>query len=107
MYCIDQPVTIEWTLDKTDTALSNLLVKITEPDGSTSFSALQNYVAPTETVDGSTVYTVTPDTEGLWIASLVNGTPNSYNVYSTTTMYVFSNDTVVEPLVYAGGNLNI
>lgn len=107
MYCLNEAVTIEWVLSKTDTVVSGLLVKITEPDGSTSFNALQNFTAPTGTTDGITVYTLTPNTEGLWIASLVKGTPDSYNVYSTTTMYVFSKDIVVEPLAYAGGSLNL
>ena len=109
MYLLNTPAVVEWTLGKTpNTVLITELLTITvKPDGSTAFAQVQNLIAPTETTQGEITHTFTPDTEGLWEITLVKGTADTYTTLSKAIMYVFDNDTIVEPVDYNPDSLDI
>ena len=100
MYLLNTITEIEWTLDKTPNTItiSELSTITVKPNGDTEFTQVQNLVEPTITSQGLILHSITPDVVGLWEITLVKGDAETYTELSKTNMYVFENDTVVEPL---------
>jgi len=109
MYLLNAQSTIEWTLDKTSNVvlLADLAIVTVEPDGTTTFAAVDNLIAPTSDADGLVTYAVIPDTEGLWDITLVKGNAETYVTLSQALLQVFDNDTIVEAVSDSGGSLDI
>lgn len=103
MYLLGKATTIEWEILATVSppALEDLDLLIIDPNGSTSYtpSAIDpvDYTPPTDTVNGTVKYVITPSLEGFWRIRLVTGTANQYSILSKVEMYVFDNTTVTSP----------
>lgn len=97
MYLLGTQTKIEWVLDITPNTIliTELFVITVQPNGSTDIVQVSNLIAPTSTEQGLVSNLITPDSIGLWELSLVKGTVDDYVTLSTTMLYVFDNDTVV------------
>lgn len=103
MYLLSNPTTIEWVLGPTPNTLlfSDLSLVIIDPLGTSTWVqspiAEVDFVAPTELLEGSASYVITPEIEGFWRVRLVTGTADSYKILSKVEMQVFDNVSVINP----------
>lgn len=103
MYLLNTATEIQWVLPPTASppGINDLDVVTIEPDGTilyyNSSIALNDYVAPTATTQGSAKFTFTPDVEGLWKILLVVGTSSNYSVIGKADAFVFDNTLEINP----------
>lgn len=109
MYLLNTQATVDWILATTlNTVVSaDINIIIVNPNGDFSFIANQSFLAPTDIEPGLVTHLLTPDTEGLWEITLVKGPAETYTPLSKATLYVFDTETVVNPLSYSDGSLEI
>lgn len=107
MYLINVQSQVLWTLPKTSSVvvITDLSVVVVKPAGDTSYLPIVNFVAPTPTTSGSVTYDITPDTEGIWSITLVKGASGTYTPLNKVTLFVFSSETLVNPISYSNGSL--
>ena len=104
MYLLGAAAKITWVIEATATppVLADLDVLLINPEGTEVYLnspiAAGDYTAPTDTIDGSASYTLTPDIEGLWKILLVIGTASSYTQLSKVEMQVLDNATTTNPV---------
>lgn len=87
MYLVNTPLTVNWTIPATiytiDRASFDIIIK--PPAGNVSYQnsaiAVEDYIAPTINTNGIVTFQFTPDSTGLWVIALTDGTEDLNTFY--------------------------
>lgn len=108
MFVVNTEIEVNFLLPGTTANVSNTDydVKVVKPNGESDYysQAIQseNFIAPTENTLGAAAYKFTPDTEGVWIVALVQGTSELSGIYYEYPLRISSPDTHVHQQVDLG-----
>ena len=108
MFVIDTEITVNYLMANTTAATlyTDYDIRIVKPDGDSTFyeSAIleENFIAPTTSTTGAISYPFTPDTEGVWIVTLLKGTAPNFEIFNEYFLRVSSPDIHVHQQVVLG-----
>ena len=98
MFIVNTEIMVNWLISHTNTEVDRTEydIGITKPSGEYEFnsSAIEEdgFIAPTDVSLGAASYKFTPDTEGVWIVTLLKGEPENYEVRSRYYLKVSTPD---------------